>query len=142
MRKGVVLAVSQEFDKVLFAKRFGELVDRWAADNPRGQAAFADAVGVSPSAVSQWRSGTAVPGGDRMPLIARTLGVPLGYLLLVEDDPNPPEPLVAERIFRVMRQFFAPVDDEERLRILQLFEAVMRHPELGRGDMFDPKDLR
>lgn len=51
---------------------------------------FANAVGVAPSIISQWRNGITKSYERRLPKIAEVLGTTVGYLLTGENEKNAP----------------------------------------------------
>jgi transcriptional regulator with XRE-family HTH domain len=126
------------FDFARFAARFQTELDAWMARNAMHQKDFAAAVGVSKTTVANWRDGTSVPGSDKIGAIATELCASVDYLLLLTDDPRPPDPTTAERVVAALRTLVAPGSEEERRAMLSLYERVRRHPEHGRGELIEP----
>jgi transcriptional regulator with XRE-family HTH domain len=140
MRKGLaVKPPTSSFDRQKFAQRFRTAMDRWAHEGGRNQGDFAGLVGVSGGMVSKWMKAENVPGSDKIVPIALELGVSVDYLLLLTDDPRPPDLTTAERVYAALRLLVAPDSDAEREEVLRRFEKFRRHPLHGRGERFDPE---
>jgi transcriptional regulator with XRE-family HTH domain len=126
------------FDLQVFARRFGDVLAVWMARTGKHRKDFADLVGVNSQTVANWKDGLHAPSSDKIEAIATELGVSVDYLLLLTDDPRPPDLTTAERVYAAMRALVAPDSEEERQAVLNLYERVRRHPEHGRGELIEP----
>ena len=70
----------------------GTLIRRLRLARGLTQASLAQAIGVSPKAVSKWETGGGSPDLSLLPLLAQTLGVEVGCLLAGEVPDNAPVP--------------------------------------------------
>ena len=70
----------------------GALIRRLRLARGLTQASLAQAIGVSPKAVSKWETGGGSPDLSLLPLLAQTLGVEVGCLLAGEVPDNAPVP--------------------------------------------------
>ena len=70
----------------------GTLIRRLRLARGLTQASLAQAIGVSPKAVSKWETGGGSPDLSLLPLLAQTLGVEVGCLLAGEVQDNAPVP--------------------------------------------------
>ena len=65
---------------------FGEILKEFLIINNLTQTAFADAIGVKQSQVSEWLSGKAKPGYDTLRRISLVYNISADYFLGIEDS--------------------------------------------------------
>lgn len=109
------------------AKRIFALADEQFPE----QKDFAAAIGVTPSIVSQWRTGITTSFRGRLDVIASVLGTTADYLLTGEETEKPATESgdgQAEKLARALRDIGINVDklsDAEISRIARLAKAAL-----------------
>jgi transcriptional regulator with XRE-family HTH domain len=117
------------------AADFGEWLDVTMSNQGISGRTLAEVTGVHDSAVSRWRSGTAVPSMDSIERMASTLGVEALRLAVTAGVVSPkvagleplPMPVPTARRESVKRQLanLRGVTDEERRLLLQAYEDAI-----------------
>lgn len=99
-------------------------------------AASKTGVYVSQSALSRYESDETIPPSNALAAVARALGTTADYLLLLSDDPNPPnaddQPALGERRERYTTDeqeilaLWRALDSDQRAYVRQTLELIQR----------------
>lgn len=79
--------------------------------------------GIAESTIARWRSGIAMPSQDKLKKLANYFGVPVDYLLGIEEKPDIPQDV--EQLIEHYAIALAEMPDERRNKVMQrLFELL------------------
>lgn len=91
--------------------------------NYLNQTAFADRIGVTQGAVSQWECGLTRPNTDQLKAISMEFGVSIDYLLADEDIDNPSDTPKTEEA-KILVKGIDRLPKEDREKALNVVRAM------------------